>query len=56
MESMGDAMLVHFMVEEQILTAKLDASVEGKIEDEVIVKVDPASLHIFDGESEERVN
>lgn len=55
-ESMGDAMLVHFMVEEQILTAKLDASVEGKIEDEVIVKVDPASLHIFDGESEERVN
>ncbi|MGB4426726.1 MAG: ABC transporter ATP-binding protein [Limnochordia bacterium] len=55
MELLGDDLLVHFTVGEQILTAKLDAGVHDQIGDEVVVRIDPSNLHLFDGELQTRV-
>lgn len=55
-EPLGDEILVHFMVGDKLLVAKLDASDEGMVGGEIAVKVDAEKLHVFDSASQERVS
>ena len=54
-EPLGDEILVHFMVGNKLLVAKLDASDESKLNKKIAVKVDAEKLHVFDGETEDRI-
>lgn len=54
-EPLGDEILVHFTVENQLLVGKFSAAEEEKVNGTIAVKVDPQRLHVFDGQTEERV-
>ena len=47
-EPLGDDILVHFTLEDQLLVAKLDASLEDQIGDKITLAADPQDLHVFD--------
>lgn len=47
-EPLGDDILVHVTLGEKLLVAKLDASLEGQISNEISLTVDPQKLHVFD--------
>lgn len=55
-EPLGDEILVHFTVGDQLLVAKFDSSEEDNIDEQIAVKVDPEKMHVFRADSGDRVS